>query len=86
VLIRKCWNKDLEIAFAQSHIHGVMGCRGMAMISLKQVPPEKIEKRADECELIAELAVDARTRQKNEDKARRLREALKRLRPPDAES
>ena len=40
---------------------------------------EKVEKRALELELTAQLALDARTRQKNENKARRIREVLDRL-------
>ena len=40
---------------------------------------EKVEKRALECELTAQLALDARIRQRNENKARRIREVLDRL-------
>ena len=40
---------------------------------------EKVEKRALELELTAQLALDTRVRQKNENKARRIREVLDRL-------
>lgn len=55
------------------------------MSTLKQIEPGKIENRADEFDLIAQLAADAKTRRTNEDKARRLRKIIGRIKPGPAE-
>lgn len=40
---------------------------------------EKVERRATERDLIAQLSPDKKTRQKNEERARRLREKLRQM-------